>query len=39
MVFKALNNSISPNGLILTFLVFRAYPQFINTNIPLPTVS
>ena len=39
MAFKALNNSISPNGLIPTLLVFGAYPQLININVPLLTVS
>ena len=39
MAFKALNNSISLNSLIPTFIVFGAYPQFINTNTLLPTVS
>ena len=39
MAFKALNNFISPNGLIPTFLVFGAYPRLINTNMPLFTVS
>ena len=39
MVFKALNNFISPNSLIPTFLVFKTYLQLINTNIPSPTVN
>ena len=39
MAFKALNNSASPNSLIPTLLVFRAYPQLINTNVFLPMVS
>ena len=39
MAFKALNNSTGPNSLIPTLLVFRAYPQLINTNAPSPTVS
>ena len=39
MAFKTLNNSTSPNSLIPTLLVFRAYLQLINTDIPSPTVS
>ena len=39
MAFKALNDFIGPNSLIPTLLVFKAYPQLINTNIPLPIVS
>ena len=39
MVFKALNNSTGLNGLVFTFLVFGAYPQLINTNVSLSTVS
>jgi hypothetical protein len=38
MAFKAINNSIGLDGLIPTLLVFRAYPQIIESNIPLPTV-
>ncbi|CAL3962418.1 unnamed protein product [Diplocarpon coronariae] len=30
MAFKAINNSVGPNGLILTLLVFRTYPYLIN---------
>ena len=39
MAFKALNNFTGPNGLIPTLLVFGAYLQLINTDIPLLTVS
>ena len=39
MAFKALNNSTSLNGLVPTLLVFRAYPQLINTDIFLLTIS
>ena len=39
MVFKAFNNSTSLNSLIFTFLVFRAYLQLINTDVPSPMVS
>jgi len=39
MVFKALNDSAGPNGLVPTLLVFGAYPRLINTDALLPTVS
>ena len=32
MAFKALNDSVGPNGLISTLLIFRAYPQIVNLN-------
>ena len=38
MVFKAINNSIGPNSLIPTLLVFGAYPCIVESNIPNPTV-
>ena len=38
MAFKAINNSIGPNSLISTLLVFRAYLYIIKSNIPNPTV-
>jgi len=38
MAFKAINNSVGPNGLILTLLVFRAYPRIIESNAPNPVV-
>jgi hypothetical protein len=38
MAFKAINNSIGPNSLIPTLLVFRAYPYIVESNIPNPTV-
>ena len=34
MAFKAINNSIGPNSLILALLVFRAYLCIIKSNIP-----
>ena len=34
MVFKVINNSICPNSLIPTLLVFRAYLYIIKSNIP-----
>ena len=33
MVFKIINNSISPNSLIPTLLVFRAYLYIVEFNI------
>jgi hypothetical protein len=39
MAFKAINNSIGLNGLILTLLVYSAYPR-ITKNDPLsPTIA
>ena len=38
MAFKAINNSIGPNGLISTLLVFRAYLYIVKFNAPNPTV-
>ena len=34
MAFKAINNSIGPNSLIPTLLVFRAYLYIVKSNIP-----
>ena len=39
MAFKAINDSIGLDSLIPTLLVFRAYPQIIESNIPLPIVT
>jgi hypothetical protein len=38
MAFKAINDFIGPDGLIPTLLVFRAYPQIIESNVPSPIV-
>jgi hypothetical protein len=38
MAFKAINDFIGPNSLILTLLVFRAYPYIVKSNIPNPIV-
>jgi hypothetical protein len=38
MAFKVINNSIGLDGLIPTLLVFRAYPQIIESNVPSPIV-
>ena len=33
MYYKAINNLIGPNGLVLTLLVFCAYPRMIKRDI------
>ena len=38
IAFKAINNSIGPNSLIPTLLVFRAYLYIIESNAPNPIV-
>jgi hypothetical protein len=38
MAFKAINNSIGPNSLIPTLLVFGAYLCIVEFNIPNPIV-
>ena len=38
MAFKVINNSIGPNGLIPTLLVFKAYLCIVKSNTPNPTV-
>jgi hypothetical protein len=35
MAFKAINNSARPDGLILTLLIFNAYPHMVKSDIPL----
>ena len=39
MALKVLNNSIRPNRLVLTLLVFKAYPWIIKTNALLLIVA
>jgi hypothetical protein len=39
MAFKALNNTAGLDGLVLTLLVFSAYPQMTELNAPSPTVT
>ena len=34
MAIKVLNNSIGPNGLVLTLLVFGAFLQISDSDIP-----
>ena len=38
IVFKAINDSAGPNGLIPTLLVFRAYLYIVESNAPNPIV-
>jgi hypothetical protein len=38
ITFKTINNSIGPNSLIPTLLVFRAYPYIIKSDTPNPIV-
>ncbi|KAF1979987.1 hypothetical protein BU23DRAFT_576115 [Bimuria novae-zelandiae CBS 107.79] len=38
IAIKAINNIASPNGLVLTLLVFRAYPHIIIELPPLPLI-
>jgi hypothetical protein len=39
MAFKAINDSAGPDGLVLTLLVFRAYPRMIESDAPSSTVA
>ena len=38
MAFKIINNSIGPNSLIPTLLVFGAYLRIVKSNTPNPTI-
>ena len=38
MAFKAINNSIGPNGLIPTLLVFKTYLCIVESDTPNPIV-
>jgi hypothetical protein len=38
MAFKVINNLAGPGGLVPTLLVFRAYPQMVESDAPSPTV-
>jgi hypothetical protein len=38
MAFKAINNSIGPNSIILTLLVYSTLSQIIEYNTLLPTI-
>jgi hypothetical protein len=39
MAFKAINNTAGPDGLVLTLLVFGAYPRMIKLDAPSLTVT
>ena len=39
IAFKAINNSISPNSLILTLLVYSAYPRITKNDPLLPSIT
>ena len=39
MVFKALNNTAGPDGLVPTLLVFGAYLRMAELDVLLPTVT
>jgi hypothetical protein len=38
MAIKAVNNTVSPNGLVPTLLVYRAYPRISNLDPPALSV-
>ena len=38
IAFKAINDSIGPNSLIPTLLVFGAYPHIVESDAPNPIV-
>ena len=38
MAVKAVNNTASPNGLVPTLLVYRAYPRISNLDPPTPSI-
>jgi hypothetical protein len=39
MAFKAINDLAGPDGLVLTLLVFRAYPKIIESDTLFSTVT
>ena len=39
MAVKAVNDTTSPNGLVLTLLVFSAYPRITNLDPPAPLIT
>jgi hypothetical protein len=39
MAFKALNDTVGPNGLVPTLLMFGAYLQMTELDAPSPTVT
>ena len=38
MAVKAINNTTSPDGLVPTLLVYRAYPRISNLGPPTPSI-
>ena len=36
---KAVNDTISPNGLVLTLLVFGTYPRITKLDPPTPSIT
>jgi hypothetical protein len=38
MAIKAINNTASPNGLVPTLLVYRAYPRISKLDPPTPSI-
>jgi hypothetical protein len=39
MAVKAINDTASPNGLVPTLLVYRAYPRISNLGPPAPSIT
>lgn len=39
MAFKAINDSVGPNGLVPTLLVFGAYPRMTELDAPSPSIT
>jgi len=39
MAVKAINNTTSPDRLVPTLLVYRAYPRISNLNPPTPSIT
>ena len=39
MAVKAVNNTAGPDGLVLTLLVYRAYPRMSNLDPPAPSIT
>jgi hypothetical protein len=39
MAFKAINDTAGPNGLVLTLLVYGAYPRITEHDPPSPSVA
>ena len=39
MAVKAINDIVGLDGLVLTLLIFRAYPQMTNMDPPSPSIT